>query len=122
MVRISWVEIPVKDIQRALAFYTDVFQIEDAQEYSDDVRKTYILVNPGEQGQPGVSINETTNFEPSDKGTLAYFHVGHDLAPYLERAKSAGGAVVAEPEDMGGGNWYALVRDTEGNVFSVSAN
>src|SRR2546423_324375 len=114
-----WIEIPVKDFDRALRFYQTVFQLEPTEVSTDDVRRTTTLVNMTQEGKPGISLNQTANFEPSDKGALVYLDAGADLTDHLNRVESAGGKIVEPKTSMGEAGYYATIRDTEGNVLAL---
>ncbi|HJZ47842.1 MAG TPA: VOC family protein [Roseiflexaceae bacterium] len=114
-----WIEIPVKDLDRALSFYQAVFKLEPTEMSADDVRRTTTLVSTTVEGAPGISLNQTKNFEPSDKGTLVYLDVGGDLSAHLDRVETAGGKIVEPKTSMGDAGFYATFRDTEGNVLAL---
>ncbi len=119
MVAIVWIEVPVKDFDRALKFYQAVFELAPTEIVDDGVRRTTTLFGSGDTGAPGVSLNQTANFEPGDKGPLVYLHLGDDLTPILDRVVANGGAVVEGKTSMGGAGFYATFRDTEGNLFAL---
>jgi uncharacterized protein len=114
-----WVEIPVKDIERALRFYQAVFQLEPTDISTDDVRRTAVLVDNTQAGGAGISLDQTSNFEPSDKGTLVYLDAGTDLTDHLGRVEAAGGKIIEQKTSMGAAGFYATIRDTEGNVVAL---
>jgi predicted enzyme related to lactoylglutathione lyase len=116
--QVVWVEIPVKDLDRASTFYQTVFNLQPTEIGDDGVRRTTTLANTNE-GQPGISLNQTQNFEPSNKGTLVYIDTGGDLPGHLERAESAGGKVVEPKTAMGDAGSYATIEDTEGNLLAL---
>lgn len=118
--RAIWVEIPVKDIERAKQFYQAAFSLEPKETAEDDVRRTCVLINTSDAGLPGTSLNQTKDFEPSNKGVLVYIDAGEDLTPQLDRIKAAGGTIDLPKTSMGGdtGN-YALFTDTEGNRLAL---
>jgi predicted enzyme related to lactoylglutathione lyase len=120
MVKLTWVEIPVRDIVRALAFYRALFELGEVEIVDDGVRKTATLTG---EDSPGISLNQTTNFPPSNTGTLAYFSAGANVTAYIERAVAAGGKVIAPKTDMGMGGdfYYALIEDSEGNTLAFSS-
>lgn len=122
MVAVVWIEVPVKDIDRALKFYQSVFDLPPVEIGDDGVRRTATLFNGTEGGAPGFSLNQTQNFEPSDKGPLIYLHLDDDLQPILDRATQAGGVVVEGKTSMGSAGFYATVRDTEGNILALYAS
>jgi hypothetical protein len=119
MIQAVWVEFPVKNLERAMRFYQTIFGLEPTKIDVDDVRRTTTLVNPS-SGGAGISLNQTQNFEPSDKGVLVYlFAGGDDLTPELNRVVPAGGKIVEPKTSMGPAGFYATVQDTEGNVFAL---
>jgi len=119
MIYPSWIELPAKDANRAAAFYKAVFEFDASEVYDDGERRVSILLNPAD-GKPGLSVNETKNFEPSTNGTLVYLNVGSDLAPFLERAVAVGGKILTEQTNMSETSVYAIIQDSEGNAIALS--
>jgi uncharacterized protein len=120
MLKPSWVEIPVTNLERAMAFYQAVFELPSTEVYADAVRSTTVLVGPTPEGGAGVSLNQTANFEPSDRGVLVYMAVEGDLATYLGRAEAAGGAVVEPLHSRPTGGHFATIKDSEGNLITLA--
>lgn len=119
MIQTVWIEIPVKDLDRALKFYQAVFELGEPVSVTDDgVRRTVTLTNADESG-PGFSLNQTRNFEPGDKGPLVYLNTGSDSNAHLERVRAAGGTVVEGETSMGQAGYYATFKDTEGNLLAL---
>lgn len=114
-----WIEIPAKDVRRAAKFYEDIFGTRFVIN-EDDVRKAATPADH-ERGVVGVSLTETKNFEPGDKGPLPYIAAGEPgVDGVLSKVEAAGGKIITPKTDMGGGNgWYGMVQDTEGNVIAV---
>ena len=119
MIYPSWIELPAKDADRAAAFYKSVFEFDASEVYDDGERRVSILLHPAD-GKPGISVNETKNFEPSTNGTLVYLNVGSALAPFLERTVAAGGKILTEQTAMSETSVYAIIRDSEGNAIALS--
>lgn len=119
MIYPSWIELPARDADRAATFYKAVFEFDASEVYDDGERRVSILLNPTD-GKPGISVNETKNFEPSSKGTLVYLNVGSDLTPFLERTVAAGGTIITGQTAMSETSVYAIIGDTEGNAVGVS--
>jgi predicted enzyme related to lactoylglutathione lyase len=113
-----WIEIPARDLERAMKFYQAVFGLAATEIGADEVRRTTTLYYT-EGGGPGISLNQTSNFEPSDKGTLVYLDAGDDLTDHLKRVEPAGGTVVEQKTSMGEAGYYATFRDTEGNLLAL---
>lgn len=114
--QVVWIEIPVKDIERAAKFYEAVFEVK-YQINDDGVRRTATIADSS-QGV-GVSLNQTANFEPSDKGVFLYVDTGKDLNDWLPRIEPAGGTVMTEKIFMPGAGHYAAFKDTEGNLLAL---
>jgi predicted enzyme related to lactoylglutathione lyase len=118
MIRATWIEIPVKDINRAARFYQAVFELPPEQPNDWGVRRTLTLYFDPDSNQPGISLNQTANFEPSDKGVFMYFDCGEDLTPFLNRVEPAGGKITTGRTQMEPG-FYASFLDTEGNLLGL---
>jgi predicted enzyme related to lactoylglutathione lyase len=114
-----WIEFPVKDIERALKFYKAIFDC-DGEITDDGERKTATILNMSETQPIGISLNQTANFEPSDKGAYVYLTNGDDdLSGMLAKVEGAGGKALTGKVSMGQAGFYATVQDTEGNVFGL---
>ena len=111
-----WVEIPVLDIERAATFYRTIFNLPADDEVRDDgVRRTLNLVN----SNPGISLNQTAAFQPSDRGVYVYFQANADAPNPLDLVEEAGGKIVEARTSMGEAGFYASVLDTEGNIIGL---
>ncbi|GEM_PF-243905 len=118
MIHAGFIEIPVLDLDRAVKFYQDVFGLATVTPYVDDVRRVAVLFSEEDSQIPGISLNQTANFEPTAKGQLVYYNASEDLAVYTERVIAAGGKVIAPKESMGGAGDFIIFGDTEGNAFA----
>lgn len=119
MLRTSWVEIPVLDLERAMRFYQSVLGLPASEVYANEVRRVTILPTVSESA--GVALNQTANFAPSNQGVLVYFRLDGDLQGALDRVAGAGGAIVAPKQLWEPGGFYAIVQDTEGNLFALNS-
>ncbi len=118
-VRAVWIEFPVKDLERAAKFYQAIFDCE-YEAMDDGVRKIATIAQMSEDNPVGISLNQTANFEPSDKGAYVYLSTGDDdLSAALAKVEGAGGKALTEKIFMEGAGYYATVQDTEGNVFGL---
>lgn len=109
-----WIEVPVKNIERAAQFYAALFKLS-YQITDDGTRRTTTLNGDG----VGFSLNQTHNFEPSDKGPLVYLDAGDDLNDLLPHVQPAGGKIITPKTSMGAIGNYALIQDTEGNILAL---
>ena len=114
-----WIEFPVKDIERAGRFYQAVFDLQPLEIGTDAVRRIATLADTTAAGGVGISLTQTENFEPGDKGTLVYLDAGEDLTDHLNRVEPAGGRIIAPKTSMGEAGFYATILDTEGNRLAL---
>lgn len=119
MLQAVWVEIPVTNLERALGFYRAVFGLGDTEIVDDGVRRTATCFMGSPEGAAGISLNQTQNFEPSDRGPLVYLYNGEDINTILPRVEAAGGQVTTGKTTMGEAGNYALILDTEGNTLAL---
>jgi hypothetical protein len=112
---VVWVELPAKDIARAAKFYGALFGA--TIEVNDDgVREIATLPHEG----VGVSLTQIDGFEPADGGVFVYLDASGKLEEMVARVAPAGGTVVTERADLGGGaGFYTTIRDTEGNLIAL---
>jgi predicted enzyme related to lactoylglutathione lyase len=120
----SWIEIPVADLERALAFYRAVFELDDTPLYDDPPARIALLL-PSEKDvrAPGVSLVHSPAHTPSPHGVVVNMHLGDHgaLAAALRTVAEHGGEVVSELIDTGDGVRYLTVRDCEGNTLALSS-
>ncbi len=118
---VGWFEIPVENMDRALAFYEKVFNIKLSRNTLDEFDMAWF---PGEGEAPGASgslVMHKNSYTPSLDGVLIYFtSLSGDLADELSRVKDAGGKVVLEKrlisDEVG---YMGLFHDTEGNRIAL---
>jgi len=118
MLQAVWIEIPVKNLERAIEFYRAVFGLEATEVADDGVRRTTTLYR-GSETAAGISLNQTRDFEPSDRGPLVYLYNGENIDTVLPRVEPAGGKVTSGKTSMGQAGNLALVVDTEGNTLAL---
>lgn len=111
-----WIEVPTHNLDRAIPFYQSVLEVEP-RVTDEGVRRYAVFDAAGEAGI-GISVNQTANFDPSNKGVLVYLMAG-DLAAALKRVETAGGKVVTPITSMGSIGNYALVEDLDGNQLAL---
>lgn len=82
----SWLEIPVNDLERAIAFYRLVFELDEIFIYDDAPPARIAVLLPSEKSahNPGVSLVQSPAHVPSRHGVLINFHVGSHAV--LEKA------------------------------------
>ena len=118
---IDWFEIPVRDIDRAQAFYEKLL---GAAMRRETIAGNTLAVFGGSGGHVGGCLMAGGSAPaPSEAGTLVYLHAGASLDAVLARLEAAGGQLatpkVQLPGDMG---CFAHIRDTEGNRVGLHAS
>lgn len=117
---INWFEIPVRDLERAQAFYEKVLTKPLRREQMGP--QTLAVLPYDQAGVGGALLAGAEAPEPSAAGTLVYLNAEPSLDAAIERAVAAGGRVATPrielPDGMGA---FAHVIDTEGNRIGLHA-
>ncbi len=122
MSAITWFEIPVSDIERAVDFYGKVLDIQISVMDLTEDQGSMLGMIPARGGTGGALVqNSRYSYLPSEKGSLVYLHVDGELDSALERAVAAGGEVLLPKTGLGDEGFTAWVRDTEGNRIGLHA-
>src|SRR6478736_3750858 len=89
---VGWFEIPVKEMDRAKKFYTEVFhkKLEDMNS-KDMEMATFEMVEHGEAA--GGALVKYKDTEPSASGTVVYFTC-EDITNELSRIEKSGGKIL----------------------------
>jgi len=90
---INWFEIPVRNFERAKAFYATLFGV-DIQEMPHPSLRYGMLPSDMQNGGVGGGIVQGEGFEPSMNGTLVYLNGGEDLGIVLSKVEQAGGKIL----------------------------
>jgi predicted enzyme related to lactoylglutathione lyase len=121
MSKLNWFEIPVANLERAVKFYTDVFQ-QEMQVFKADETRSIALMPPGagkvESIEPQGSLLQVAGFEPSSSGSIIYLDPVGPLETTLERVEAAGGKVTFPRFRIGSG-YLATFTDSEGNTVGL---
>jgi predicted enzyme related to lactoylglutathione lyase len=117
---ISWVEIPVLDMDRAKEFYEAVFGYEiQVQDFQDLLMGWF----PFAQGKPGASgslVQHKQSYTPAgEKGPVVYFSC-EDLQKELDRVEGAGGKIIQQKTQINAEiGFMGLFLDCEGNRIAL---
>lgn len=113
---VSWFEIPVLDLKRAVAFYNKIYGIQMDINEVKDYSMAFFPANSGIGG----ALVKGPGSTPSETGSLIYLNAGKNLQPILKRIESNGGRVILEKtkidDDAG---YFALFIDSEGNKLAL---
>jgi predicted enzyme related to lactoylglutathione lyase len=115
---VSWFELPVTDLDRAIAFYTRILGRTLGEIAEADDRRYAMF--PAEDGVGG-AIVQGEGYVPSTEGALVFLNVGDVLEAVVNRVEPAGGRVLLPRMDMGEWGVAAFIVDTEGNKVALHA-
>ncbi len=118
---VGWFEIPVLNMDRAIAFYEAVLGIKLSKApVMGNIEMALFPMNNG-MGASGALCCAPEFYKPSTDGVRIYFtsRTG-DLSNELARVEANGGRVVMPKtlisEEIG---YFAVIMDTEGNCLSL---
>ena len=117
---VSWFEIPVENMDRAVTFYQAVFGIELQIVNMGGEDMAWF---PSEQGAPGAagSLIKSQHRKPSMDGAAVYFNSPNgDVSVELGKVEAAGGKVLVPKtvisEEIG---FFGSFADSEGNSIAL---
>lgn len=120
---IAWFEIPVRQLDRAQAFYETLLGCTLRRESMGPSEGAVFPYDPAVNGVGGVLMCGPTAPALASGGTLVYLDASPSLDDALARAVQAGGAVAlprqALPPGMG---FFAHITDLDGNRVGLHAD
>lgn len=114
-----WIEIPADDIERAVAFYRELFQMDlEIKDYGK-LQMAHFL---RECGFCGAIASSSPEFKPAANrdGIIIHFAIDN-MKRALELVENSSAELRREPvpvADEGVGE-YAVIKDTEGNIIGL---
>ena len=112
---ISYFEIPVSDMDRAMAFYSKVLGLKFDRQSIDGYDMAVIVSD----GPVFGALAKGDVYVPGKAGPVLYFAVS-DIRATLARAVAAGGSELYPVKDIGDNGWVAEFADSEGNRIALS--
>lgn len=111
-------EIPVTDMDRAIAFYEHVFGYDLTRQTVDGYDMAFF---PRADGKPGASgaLAKGDVYRPSHDGAVIYFDVP-DIDAVMSRATTRDAKVLYPRKDIGEAGFVAEIEDSEGNRIALS--
>ncbi len=112
-----WADVPVKDIDRAVRFYSHVLGMP--LDVPPDFGGGVALVR-GVEG-PSIDLVQDDPSKPTtDRGTTIYLSSNGDIDGMIARVEEAGGRILGQKQLMGDViGWLAYFEDTEGNRIGI---
>ncbi len=118
---VGWFEIPVEDMDRAVAFYEQVFNITLLRRPMGDLDMAWFPWEEHGLGAPGSLVRHIEFYRPSAEGILIYMSSqSGDVADELSRVEAAGGRILRGKTHIAEGiGWMGLIIDSEGNRIAL---
>ncbi|HEY2343789.1 MAG TPA: VOC family protein [Chthoniobacteraceae bacterium] len=113
---ICWTDIPVADLNRAVAFYTAVLG-QTVQKQSHGNFEFGLFPHAEDNASGCLFVMEDT--KPSLAGPLVYFSVEGRLDAAIEAARTGGGKLLQEKHPIGPYGFKAVIVDSEGNRVAL---
>lgn len=116
---VTWFEIPVKNMNRAQQFYSDILQMDLTQ---IEQGKQRMVVFPFDGDNVSGSLVSADDQDPgqSGNGVCIFLNAGEELQPAVDRVTEAGGEILVEKIEIESGV-ISYIRDTEGNKVGLYA-
>ena len=113
---IAWVDIPVLNLDRAIAFYSKILGVP-VQKISENAFEFGLL--PHEDENVSGCLCVIPDRKPSQEGLLVYLNVEGRLTEAVEAARAMGQKILAEKAQIGPYGHRAVILDTEGNAIAL---
>jgi len=115
--QVVWFDIPVRDIDRAVRFYSAVLGTTLKKEQAGPGAAVAAL--PHSEGSIGGSLVQNMDAKPSENGPLLYLNTNGRLDEALMAVEKHGGKVLAEKHSIAPFGFRAVVLDSEGNRIAL---
>jgi uncharacterized protein len=116
---VGWFEIPVKNMERAVAFYEAVFDCKLERHQMGPIDMAWFPWDHEKGGAGGSLVKNEEYYTPSEEGVQVYFS-SEDVKKELARVKKAGGEVLQSKTLISPEVGYmALFIDSEGNRIAL---
>lgn len=115
---ITWAEIAVTDMQRAIDFYTKALNVSFKRDEMGGA--DYAMFEAEEEAVSGALV-AGEGYNPSADGSIIYLNGGDDLAEPLARIKQMGHQIIIEKTAINEGEcgFFAQFIDSEGNRIGL---
>lgn len=108
---ITWFELPTTNLDRAVAFYSAVLDVEVAKrDFGGEMQGFF----PYQDGVGGALI-QRADTKPSADGPILYLNAAPDIEGAVGRVTEAGGQVLMPVTPIGDPGVIAIILDSEGN-------
>lgn len=113
----TYFEIPVDDLDRAIEFYSTVFECEFVKDNIHGNEMAFFPFDDKNQGITG-ALAKGEIYKPSISGTLMYLSTSN-LEIAIRKIKDIGGEILFPKTEVTGYGWVAEFKDCEGNRVAL---
>lgn len=114
---VVYFEIPVMDMERAIAFYSAVFDFTFEKDIIDHNEMAFFPFEDGARGITG-ALAKGEIYVPTVNGIVIYFGT-NDIDLILQKAVEAGGEILYPKTSNGDLGHVAEFKDSEGNRMAL---
>ncbi len=114
---VCYFEIPVTDLERAIAFYSAVFEYQFERVNIDGNEMALFPASDKASGITG-ALAKGDSYIPGKQGARIYFSVV-SIKETLQKVKHAGGEVLYPETSVGAYGSVAEFEDSEGNCIAL---
>jgi len=118
--QVVWFDIPVRDLDRALHFYSAVLGAKLKKEQAGPGVSMAML--PQSDGFVSGCLLQNADARPSDSGPLLYLNTHGRLEEALHAVEKYGGRVLSARHSIAPFGFRAIVLDSEGNRLALHSN
>ncbi len=115
---VFYFEIPVTNMDRAVAFYEELMELKLDRQIVDGYEMALFPFADGAPGATG-ALAKGDVYKPSKDGAIIYFQV-RDIKSTLEKAQKLGRPTLYPIKDLGDAGYVAEIEDTEGNRLALN--
>jgi predicted enzyme related to lactoylglutathione lyase len=118
--QVVWFDIPVRDLDRALRFYSAVLGAQLKKEQAGPGVSMAML--PQADGFVSGCLLQNADAKPSESGPLLYLNTNGRLDEAIKAVETHNGRVLSARHSIGPFGFRAIVLDSEGNRVALHSN
>jgi hypothetical protein len=118
---LGWFEIPVENMERAISFYEEVFDISLERNQMGPLDMAWFPYIDGAYGSGGSLVYHQKFYTPSNDGVVVYLTaLSGDLENELSKVENAGGTILQHKTKISDDHGFmAVIHDSEGNRIAL---